>query len=104
LERELIRWAGALSKRHATAVVIGNTDSLANRDAFAALELAFALVRSKDLQQTLAQLNRIVKEIVMAWPALAPRCRELFSHILRECSSAEGEELWSTFVLLRALR
>lgn len=104
LERELIRWTDTLSKRHATAIVTGNTDSLTDQDALAVLELAFALARRKDLRQALEQLNRIVKDVVMAWPALAARCRDLLSHTLRECSSAEGEELWSTFVLLRALR
>jgi hypothetical protein len=104
IEPEVMRWARTQAKVHSAAIVGESTDTPADRAAVAVMELAFAVARTGDLRQTLAGLDRVVRSLVRAWPALATRLRDIVTRALRECTTGEGEDLWSAFVTLRALR
>lgn len=104
LIREVITWARKLSRIHTASVVGASMDTPGDRAAVAVIELAVALSRAQDLRQTLLSLDRIVQEVVVAWPALTTRLRDIVARTLRECTWQDGAALWRAFVALRRRR
>lgn len=79
-------------------------DTPEDRAAVAVIELAAALSRAQDLRQTIVSLDRIVQEVVVAWPTLTTRLRDIVVRTLRECTWQDGAALWRAFVALRRRR
>lgn len=102
-EKLLLEWVKMQSSAHDRPFLDEEDDSPASRAIQVAAELAFELARRGDLRDSLGHMARLMRACVDSWPLLAKRWRPVLERILRECSSAEGQAVWPTFVVLRCV-
>lgn len=102
LRRELIKWVTRLAKRHKAPVVTIGSHSPASMDAESALNFALSLCRRNRLSETYRELGDLAKELRWKWPAIAQPMRHFLARVVGDSSCGELEEIWYSYLILRA--